>query len=60
MYEVKTQDFYKDIREDVRERFDTSNFPQKHSSGILRMNKKVAGMFEDECGGEIISEFCGL
>ena len=24
------------------------------------MNKKVPGMFKDECGGEIISEFCGL
>jgi len=60
MYEVKTEDFYKDIREDVRERFDTSNFPQNHSSGILRMNKKVPGMFKDECGGEIISKFCGL
>ena len=59
MYEVKTEDFYKD-REDIRERFDTSNFPQNHSSGILRMNKKVPGMFKDECGGEIISEFCGL
>ena len=26
MYEVKTDDFYKDIREDVREKFDTSIF----------------------------------
>jgi len=60
MYEVKTEDFYKDIREDVLERFDTSNFPQNHSSGILRMNKKLPGMFKVECGGEIISEFCGL
>jgi len=60
MYEVKTEDVYKDIREDVQERFDTSNFPQNHSSGILRMNKKVPGKFKDECGGEIISEFCGL
>ena len=59
MYEVKTEDFYKDMR-DVRERFDTSNFPQIHPSVILRMNKKVPGMFKDECGGEIISEFCGL
>jgi len=60
MYEVKTKDFYKDIREDVQERFDTSSFPQNLSSGILRMNKKVPGMFKDECGGEFILEFCGL
>jgi len=31
MYDVKTEDFYKDIREDVQERFDISNFPQNHS-----------------------------
>jgi len=60
MYEVKTKDFYKDIREDVQERFDTSNFPQNHSSGILRMNKKVPGKFKNDCDGEIISEFCRL
>jgi len=36
MCKVKTEDFYKDIREDVRERFNTSNFPLNHSSGILR------------------------
>ena len=54
------QDFHKDIREDVRERFDTSNFPQNHSSGILIMNKKVPGKFKDECAGETISKFSGL
>ena len=40
IHEVKMKDLYKDTREDVQERFDTSNFPQNHSSGILRMNKK--------------------
>jgi len=51
---------FEDIREDVRERFDTSNFPKDHPSGILRMNKKVPGMFKDECGWEIVEEFRGL
>ena len=60
MYEVKTEDFYKDIREDVQEILDTSNFPQNHSSGIPRMNKNVPGLFKDECGGEPISGFCAL
>ena len=35
MYEIKTEDFFKDISRDVREKFDTSNFPQNHPSGIL-------------------------
>ena len=33
-YEIETEDFYKDISGDVREFFDTSNFPKGHSSGI--------------------------
>jgi len=61
MYEIKTEDFFKDISRDVREKFDTSNFPQNHPSGILTgFNKKVPGVFKDECGGESIIEFTGL
>jgi len=61
MYEIETEDFFKDISGDVREKFDTLNFPQKHPSGILTgFNKKVPGVFKDECGGESITEFIGL
>ena len=60
-YEIKTEDFYKDIAGDVAAKFDTSNFPQNHPSGIpTGLNKKVVGMFKDEAGGEIIEEFVGL
>ena len=60
-YEIKTEDFYKDISGDVHGFFDTSNFPKGHSSGIeVGCNKKVVGMFKDEAGGKIISEFVGL
>ena len=60
-YEVKTEDFYKDISGDVVSKFDTSNFPKDHPSGIeTGHNKKVVGMFKDEAGGEIIEEFVGL
>ena len=60
-YEIKTEDFYKDISGDVASKFDTSNFPQNHPSGIpTGLNKKVVGMFKDEAGGEIIEEFVGL
>ena len=39
----------------------TSNYPKDHPSGIeTGANKKVIGMFKDEAGGLIISEFVGL
>ena len=60
-YEVQTEDFYKDISSDVAAKFDTSNFPKDHPSGIeAGHNKKVVGMFKDEAGGQIIEEFVGL
>ena len=61
MYEIETEDFYKDISGDVKDRFDTSDYPENHPSGIpTGINKKVLGMFKDEAGGVIIIEFVGL
>ena len=61
MYEIETEDFYKDISEDVRDRFDTSDYPENHPSGIpTGINKKVLGMFKDEVAGKNIKEFVGL
>ena len=61
MYEIRTKDFYEDIKGDVKDRFDTSNYPSNHPSGIpTGCNKKVPGMFKDEAGGKIIDEFVGL
>ena len=34
MYEIKTEDFYKDISEDVKDIFDTSDYPPNHPSGM--------------------------
>ena len=57
MYEIGTEDFYKDISPDVRAMFDTSDYPKDHPSGIeTGVNKKVIGMFKDEPGGLVISE----
>ena len=61
MYEIETEDFYKDISEDVKDRFDTSDYPENHPSGIpTGINKKVLGMMKDETAGKIIKEFVGL
>ena len=61
IYEIQTEDFYKDISGDVKDRFDTSGYPSDHPSGIPSgFNKKVLGMFKDEVNGDIIDEFVGL
>ena len=56
---IKTNDFYKDISQDVNERFDTSNytFDRPLPKG---KNKKVIGLMKDELGGGIITEFVAL
>lgn len=60
-YEIQTEDFYKDIAEDIQTRFDTSDYPVDHVSHIKTgINKKVIGMFKDEAGGKQIEEFVGL
>ena len=60
-YEIKTKDFYKDINPDIEKRFDTSDYPSNHPSGIKTgLNIKVLGMFKDEAGGKQIFEFVGL
>ena len=61
MYEIQTEDFYNDISTDVKHRFDTSDYPPDHPSGIPSgFNKKVLGMFKDEVGGKVIDKFVGL
>ena len=60
-YEIETEDVYRDMSKVVEERFDTSNYPKNHSSGIKSgVNKKLPGMFKDELGGKIMVEFAGL
>lgn len=60
-YEIETEDFYKDINPDVKFMFDTSNYPEKHKSGIeTEVNKKIIGMIKDEVCGNPIMEFVGL
>ena len=61
MYHIRTDDFYNDIAYDVEDKFDTSDYPPDHKSGILTgVNKKVIGMFKDEVAGKQITHFVGL
>ena len=56
---IKTNDFYKDIANDVECKLDTSNYEVKRPLPIGK-NKKVIGLMKDELGGEIITEFIAL
>ena len=58
---IKTEDFYKDIANDVERLFDTSNYDKKDNRPLpIGKNKKVIGLFKDELGGKIMTEFCAL
>ena len=58
---IKTDDFYKGIANDVERLFDTSNYNKKDNRPLpIGKNKKVIGMFKDEIGGKIMTEFCAL
>ena len=61
---IKTEDFCKDIADDIEKIFDTSNygsnaiaFKRPLPKGI---NKKVIGLMKDELGGKIMIEFVAL
>ena len=56
---IKTNDFYKDIGNDVEKRFDTSNYECNRPLPTGK-NKKVIGLMKDELGGKIITEFVTL
>ena len=57
---IKTNDFYKDISNDVECKFDTSNYITNRRPLPIGKNKKVIGLMKDELGGEIITEFTAL
>ena len=46
---IKTEDFYKDIAEDVEKRFDTSNYEVDRPLPAGK-NKKVIGLMKNELG----------
>ena len=61
MFQIYTDDFYKDITPNILSKFDTSDYSPNHPSGIpTGVNKKVIGMFKDEVAGKQITHFVGL
>lgn len=59
IYEIHT-DFYKDMKKSLSDFFDTSNYEPHNKFGLPLKNKKVPGLFKDELGGEILTDFIGL
>ena len=58
---IKTEDFYKDIASNVERWFDTSSYNEKDERPLLiGKNKKVIGLFKDELGRKIMTEFVAL
>ena len=58
---IKTEDFYNDIADNVERWFDTSNYDEKDKRPLpMGKNKKIIGLFKYELGGKIIKEFCAL
>ena len=61
IYNIKTEDFYADIADDVKKMFDTSGYDKKDARPLpIGKNKKVIGLMKDELGGKIMAEFVAL
>ena len=61
VYDIKTEDVYEDIANDVEARFDTSGYSKTDFRPLPNgLNKKVMGLMKDELGGKIMTEFMAL
>ena len=61
VYEIETEDFYRDIEKDVKKRFDTSGYSRDDKRPLpIGENKKEISLMKDELGGKIMTEFVAL
>ena len=61
VYDIKTENFYEDIANDVEARFDTSGYSKTDFRPLpIGLNKKVIGLMKFELGGKIMTEFVAL
>ena len=59
IYNIEMKDFYKNVADDVRNRFDTSGYLSNRPLPI-GLNENLIGLMKDELGGEIMEEFITL
>ena len=55
---IETEDFYKDISNDVKERFDTSGYHKDHKRLPVGLNKNVIDKMKVKLNGLVMTEFC--
>ena len=61
LFYIKAEDFFEDISSDVEKWYDTSNYDKDDKRTLsIGKNKKLPGLFKDELGGKIITEFVAL
>ena len=52
-YEIETEDFYRDIANNVEKRFDTSGYSKDNNRSLpIRENEKKISLMKDELGGK--------
>ena len=59
IYSIKTEDFYKDMADNVEARFDTSDYVPDRPLPVEK-NKKKIGLMRDELDGKIMKHFVSL
>ena len=56
VYEIETEDFYRNITKDVKKKIDTKGYSNDDNRPLpIGENKKVIGLMKDELGGKIMT-----
>ena len=58
--DIFTEQFFKDINNDVERWFDASTYDENDKRPLQIGVNKIIGMFKDQLGGKIMKEFCAL
>ena len=57
--QIRTEDVYEDIADDIEKRLDTPNY-EINRQFPTKKNKKLIGLMKDELGGQNMTEFAVL